>query len=101
MTTGVYVALLRDLDHRGQELVGTTAVLAGELAAGSGVGRSAGAKKSSSRPVSRSRPAGKRLDEMIVALRTLLAGGWVEFHVASTTTSRNARIEPAPTGAGP
>ena len=76
-TTGIYIAPLRDLMTVAKS-VGTTAVLSGNrLRLGIGVGWS---KEEFDLTGQDFANRGKRLDEMIVALRALWSGGWVEFH---------------------
>ena len=76
-TTGVYIAPLRDLMTVAKS-VGTTAVLSdNRLRLGVGVGWS---KEEFDQTGQDFATRGKRLDEMIVALRALWRGGWVEFH---------------------
>ena len=76
-TTGVYIAPLRDLMTVAKS-VGTTAVLAdNRLRLGVGVGW---CKEEFDQTGQDFASRGKRLDEMIVALRALWHGGWVEFH---------------------
>ena len=76
-TTGVYIAPARDLITVAKS-VATTAVLSdNRLRLGVGVGW---CKEEFDQTGQDFSTRGKRLDEMIVALRALWAGGWVEFH---------------------
>jgi probable F420-dependent oxidoreductase len=76
-TTGVYIAPLRDLISA-VKTVGTTAVISdNRLRLGVGVGW---CKEEFEQTGQEFTTRGKRLDEMIPALRALLAGGWVEHH---------------------
>jgi probable F420-dependent oxidoreductase len=92
-TTGVYIAPLRDL-MTVAKTVGTTAVLAdNRLRLGVGVGW---CKEEFEQTGQDFATRGKRLDEMIVALRALWAGGWVEHHGKYYDVPA-CQIEPAPT----
>ena len=92
-TTGVYIAPLRDLMTVAKS-VGTTAVLAdNRLRLGVGVGW---CKEEFDQTGQDFATRGKRLDEMIVALRALWRGGWVEFH-GDYYDVPECQIEPAPT----
>jgi len=76
-TTGVYVAPLRDLISA-VKTVGTAAVISdNRLRLGVGVGW---CKEEFEQTGQEFTTRGKRLDEMIPAMRALLAGGWVEYH---------------------
>ena len=76
-TTGVYVAPMRDL-MTVAKTVGTTAFLSdNRLRLGIGVGW---CKEEFDQTGQDFANRGKRLNEMIVALRALWRGGWVEFH---------------------
>jgi probable F420-dependent oxidoreductase len=76
-TTGVYIAPVRDLITVAKT-VGTAAVLSNErIRLGVGVGW---CKEEFDQTGQDFATRGKRLDEMIVALRALWAGGWVEYH---------------------
>ena len=76
-TTGIYIAPVRDLITVAKT-VGTTAVLSdNRLRLGVGVGW---CKEEFDQTGQDFATRGKRLDEMIVALRALWRGGWVEFH---------------------
>ncbi len=92
-TTGVYIAPLRDLMTVAKS-VGTAAVLAdNRLRLGVGVGW---CKEEFDQTGQDFASRGKRLDEMIVALRALWRGGWVEFH-GDYYDVPECQIEPAPT----
>ncbi len=76
-TTGVYIAPVRDLISVAKT-VGTTAVLAdNRVRLGVGVGWCKEEFEQTGQEFSN---RGKRLDEMIEALRALWGGGWVEYH---------------------
>jgi len=76
-TTGVYIAPVRDLISVAKT-VGTTAVLSdNRVRLGVGVGW---CKEEFDQTGQDFSTRGRRLDEMITALRALWAGGWVEFH---------------------
>jgi probable F420-dependent oxidoreductase len=76
-TTGVYIAPARDLITVAKS-VGTTAVLSDDrVRLGGGVGW---CKEEFEQTGQDFNTRGKRLDEMIEALRALWRGGWVEFH---------------------
>jgi probable F420-dependent oxidoreductase len=76
-TTGVYIAPARDLVTVAKS-VGTAAVLSsGRLRLGVGVGWCEEEFEATGQDFSN---RGKRLDEMIVALRALWHDGWVEHH---------------------
>jgi probable F420-dependent oxidoreductase len=76
-TTGVYIAPARDLITVAKS-VGTTAVLSdNRVRLGVGVGW---CKEEFDQTGQDFATRGKRLDEMIVALRALWHPGWVEFH---------------------
>jgi probable F420-dependent oxidoreductase len=76
-TTGVYIAPARDLITVAKS-VGTAAVLSdNRLRLGVGVGWCKEEFEQTGQDFS---TRGKRLDEMIVALRALWQGGWVEHH---------------------
>jgi probable F420-dependent oxidoreductase len=91
-TTGVYIAPARDLISVAKT-VGTAAVLSdNQVRLGVGVGW---CKEEFDQTGQDFATRGKRLDEMIVALRTLWAGGWVEFH-GTYYDVPECQIEPAP-----
>ena len=92
-TTGIYIAPLRDLITVAKT-VGTAAVLSdNRLRLGIGVGWS---KEEFDLTGQDFATRGKRLDEMIVALRALWRGGWVEFH-GDFYDVPECQMEPAPT----
>jgi probable F420-dependent oxidoreductase len=92
-TTGIYIAPLRDLMTVAKS-VGTTAYLSqNRLRLGIGVGWS---KEEFDLTGQDFANRGKRLDEMIVALRALWSGGWVEFH-GDFYDVPECQMEPAPT----
>jgi probable F420-dependent oxidoreductase len=92
-TTGVYVAPARDLITVAKS-VGTAAVLSGNrIRLGVGVGW---CKEEFDQTGQQFSTRGKRLDEMIVALRALWKGGWTEFHGAYYDVPE-CQMEPAPT----
>jgi probable F420-dependent oxidoreductase len=91
-TTGIYVAPMRDL-MTVAKTVGTTAVLSdNRLRLGIGVGW---CKEEFDQTGQDFASRGKRLDEMIVALRALWRGGWVEFH-GQYYDVPECQMEPAP-----
>ncbi len=92
-TTGVYIAPLRDLISVAKT-VGTAAVLSNDrVRLGVGVGW---CKEEFDQTGQDFRTRGKRLDEMIPALRSLWAGGWVEHH-GEYYDVPECQIEPSPT----
>jgi probable F420-dependent oxidoreductase len=91
-TTGVYIAPARDLITVAKS-VGTAAVLSdNRVRLGVGVGW---CKEEFDQTGQDFASRGKRLDEMIVALRALWSGGWVEFH-GEFYDVPECRIEPSP-----
>lgn len=91
-TTGVYVAPARDLVTVAKQ-VGTAAVLSGgRLNLGVGVGWSKEEFDATGQDFS---TRGRRLDDMIPALRAMWAGGWVEYHGAHYDVPA-MRMEPSP-----
>ncbi|HML01035.1 MAG TPA: TIGR03619 family F420-dependent LLM class oxidoreductase [Acidimicrobiales bacterium] len=96
-TTSVYIAPARDLITVAKQ-VGTTAVVSkGRLNLGVGVGW---AKEEFDATGQDFVTRGKRLDDMIPALRALWAGGWVEYHGPHYDVPA-MRMEPSPPGAVP
>jgi probable F420-dependent oxidoreductase len=96
-TTGVYIAPARDLITVAKS-VGTAAVLSdNRLRLGVGVGW---CKEEFDQTGQDFGTRGKRLDEMIVALRALWRGGWVEHH-GTYYDVPECQIEPAPTAPVP
>jgi probable F420-dependent oxidoreductase len=92
-TTAVYIAPARDLISVARS-VGTAAVLSeNRLRLGVGVGW---CKEEFDQTGQDFASRGKRLDEMIVALRALWRGGWVEFH-GDYYDVPECQMEPAPT----
>ena len=92
-TTGVYIAPARDLITVAKS-VGTTAVLSDDrVRLGVGVGW---CKEEFDQTGQDFSTRGKRLDEMIVALRALWQGGWVEHHGTYYDVPER-QIEPSPT----
>jgi probable F420-dependent oxidoreductase len=91
-TTGVYVAPARDLITVAKS-VGTAAVLSdNRVRLGVGVGW---CKEEFEQTGQDFATRGKRLDEMISALRALWRGGWVEFH-GEYYDVPECQMEPAP-----
>ena len=91
-TTAVYVAPVRDLISVARS-VGTAAVLSGNrVRLGIGVGW---CKEEFDQTGQDFATRGKRLDEMIVALRALWQGGWVEYH-GQYYDVPECQMEPAP-----
>lgn len=96
-TTGVYVAPARDLITVAKQ-VGTAAVLSGgRVNLGVGVGWSQEEFDATGQDF---RTRGRRLDDMIPALRTLWSGGWVQYH-GTFYEVPEMRIEPSPPGPVP
>ena len=92
-TTAVYIAPARDLISVARS-VGTAAVLSGNrVRLGVGVGW---CKEEFDQTGQDFSSRGKRLDEMIVALRALWRSGWVEHH-GEYYDVPECRMEPAPT----
>jgi probable F420-dependent oxidoreductase len=92
-TTGVYVAPARDVITVAKQ-VGTAAVLsANRVNLGIGVGW---CKEEFEATGQDFHTRGKRLDDMIPALRALWAGGWVEYHGPHYDLPP-LRMEPSPT----
>jgi probable F420-dependent oxidoreductase len=91
-TTGVYIAPARDLITVAKS-VGTAAVLSdNRVRLGVGVGW---CKEEFDQTGQDFGSRGKRLDEMIPALRALWRGGWVEFH-GDYYDVPECQMEPAP-----
>jgi probable F420-dependent oxidoreductase len=91
-TTGVYIAPARDLITVAKS-VGTAAVLSdNRVRLGVGVGW---CKEEFDQTGQEFATRGKRLDEMIPALRALWRGGWVEFH-GDYYDVPECQMEPAP-----
>jgi probable F420-dependent oxidoreductase len=96
-TTGVYIAPVRDLMTVAKS-VGTAAVLSdNRVRLGIGAGW---CKEEFDQTGQDFTNRGKRLNEMIVALRALWQGGWVEFH-GDFYDVPECRMEPAPTAPVP
>ncbi len=96
-TTGIYIAPVRDLITVAKT-VGTTAVLSdNRLRLGVGVGWCKEEFEQTGQDFSN---RGKRLDEMIVALRALWRGGWVEHH-GTYYDVPECQMEPAPSAPVP
>ncbi len=92
-TTGIYVAPVRDLVTVAKT-VGTAAVLsANRVRLGVGVGWCAEEYAATGQDF---HTRGRRLDEMIVALRRLWSGGWVEHH-GTYYNIPACQMNPAPT----
>ena len=93
-TTGVYVAPARDLITVAKQ-VGTAAVVSSDrVTLGVGVGWCEEEFEATGQDF---HTRGKRLDDMIPALRALWAGGWVEYHGPHYDVPA-MRMEPSPTG---
>jgi len=96
-TTGVYIAPARDLITVAKS-VGTAAVLSdNRVRLGVGVGWCREEFEQTGQDFT---TRGKRLDEMIVALRALWRGGWVEYH-GDYYDVPECQMEPAPTAPVP
>ena len=92
-TTGIYIAPVRDLITVAKS-VGTTAVLSGNrVRLGVGVGW---CKEEYLQTGQDFHNRGKRLDDMIPALRALWKGGWVEYHGTHYDVPE-CQMNPAPT----
>jgi probable F420-dependent oxidoreductase len=76
-TTGVYIAPVRDLITVAKTVGTTAAFSANRVRLGVGVGW---CKEEFDQTGQDFATRGKRLDEMIPALRALWSGGWVEYH---------------------
>jgi probable F420-dependent oxidoreductase len=93
-TTSVYIAPARDLMTVAKQ-VGTAAVLSGgRVNLGVGVGWSKEEFDATGQDFT---TRGRRLDDMIPALRALWAGGWVEYHGPHYEVPA-MRMEPSPGG---
>lgn len=93
-TTGVYVAPARDLMTVAKQ-VGTVSVLSGgRVNLGVGVGWSMEEFDATGQDFHN---RGKRLDDMIPALRACWAGGWVEYHGPHYDVPA-MKMEPSPAG---
>jgi probable F420-dependent oxidoreductase len=91
-TTGIYIAPVRDLITVAKT-VGTTAFLSdNRVRLGIGVGWSKEEFEQTGQDFTN---RGKRLDEMIVALRALWSGGWVEYH-GDFYDVPECKMEPSP-----
>jgi probable F420-dependent oxidoreductase len=96
-TTGVYIAPARDLITVAKS-VGTAAVLSdNRVRLGVGVGW---CKEEFDQTGQEFASRGRRLNEMIPALRALWRGGWVEFH-GEYYDVPECQMEPAPTAPVP
>jgi probable F420-dependent oxidoreductase len=96
-TTGVYVAPARDLITVAKQ-VGTAAVISSNrVTLGVGVGWCKEEFDATGQDFS---TRGKRLDDMIPALRALWGGGWVEYHGPHYDLPA-MRMEPSPTAPVP
>ena len=96
-TTGVYVAPARDLITVAKQ-VGTAAVISSNrVNLGVGVGW---CKEEFDATGQDFHTRGKRLDDMIPALRALWGGGWVEYHGPHYDVPA-LRMEPSPTAPDP
>ncbi|HTZ09774.1 MAG TPA: TIGR03619 family F420-dependent LLM class oxidoreductase [Acidimicrobiales bacterium] len=91
-TTGVYVAPARDLVTVAKQVATAAVVSSGRVALGVGVGWCAEEFEATGQDF---HTRGKRLDDMIPALRALWGGGWVEYHGPHYDVPA-MRMEPAP-----
>ncbi|MHB8593343.1 MAG: TIGR03619 family F420-dependent LLM class oxidoreductase, partial [Acidimicrobiales bacterium] len=91
-TTGVYVAPARDLMTVAKQVGTAAAISGGRVNLGVGVGWS---KEEFDATGQDFHTRGRRLDDMIPALRALWAGGWVEYHGPQYDVPA-MRIEPSP-----
>jgi probable F420-dependent oxidoreductase len=92
-TTGVYIAPLRDLITVAKTVGTAAAISDNRVRLGVGVGW---CKEEFDQTGQDFRTRGKRLDEMIPALRALWGGGWVEFH-GEYYDVPECQINPTPT----
>jgi probable F420-dependent oxidoreductase len=92
-TTGVYVAPARDLITVAKSVATAAVISDNRVRLGVGVGW---CKEEFDQTGQDFTTRGKRLDEMIVALRALWRPGWVEFH-GEYYDVPECQIEPAPT----
>jgi len=91
-TTGVYVAPARDLMTVAKQVSTAAALSGGRVNFGVGVGWSQEEFDATGQDF---HTRGRRLDEMIPALRALWKGGWVEYH-GSYYEVPEMRMEPSP-----
>ena len=91
-TTGVYVAPARDLITVAKQVATAAVVSSGRVNLGVGVGW---CKEEFDATGQDFHTRGKRLDDMIPALRALWRGGWVEYHGPRYDVPA-MRIEPVP-----
>jgi probable F420-dependent oxidoreductase len=96
-TTGVYVAPARDIITVAKQVATTALISGGRVNLGVGVGW---CKEEFDATGQDFHTRGKRLDDMIPALRALWRGGWVEYHGPSYDVAA-MRMEPAPPGPVP
>ena len=92
-TTGVYIAPLRDLISVAKTVATAAALSDNRVRLGVGVGW---CKEEFEQTGQDFHTRGKRLDEMIPALRSLWAGGWVQHH-GTFYDVPECQIEPSPT----
>ena len=92
-TTGVYVAPLRDLMTVAKTVSTAAAISKNRVRLGVGVGW---CKEEFDQTGQEFANRGRRLDEMIVALRELWSGGWVEFH-GNFFDVPSCQMNPSPT----
>jgi len=93
-TTGVYVAPARDLITVAKQVATAAVISEGRVALGVGVGW---CKEEFDATGQDFHTRGKRLDDMIPALRALWGGGWVEYHGPRYDVPA-MRMEPTPPG---
>ena len=91
-TTGVYVAPARDLITVAKQVATAAVISSGRVNLGVGVGW---CKEEFDATGQDFHTRGKRLDDMIPALRALWRGGWVEYH-GPVYDVPAMRMEPAP-----
>ncbi|HXX89457.1 MAG TPA: TIGR03619 family F420-dependent LLM class oxidoreductase [Acidimicrobiales bacterium] len=96
-TTGVYVAPARDLITVAKQVATAAVVSRGRVNLGVGVGWCKEEFDATGQDFS---TRGRRLDDMIPALRALWAGGWVEYHGPLYDVPA-MRMEPSPPGRVP
>lgn len=96
-TTGVYVAPARDLITVAKQVSTAAVVSRGRVNLGVGVGWSQEEFDATGQDF---RTRGRRLDDMIPALRAIWSGGWVEYHGTFYDVPA-MRMEPSPPGPVP
>ncbi len=93
-TTGVYIAPARDLITVAKQVSTAAVVSGGRVNLGVGVGWSQEEFDATGQDF---HTRGRRLDDMIPALRAIWSGGWVEYHGTHYDVPE-MRMEPSPPG---